>query len=290
MNALRTSIAAIFVLTIAPLLTAFADDAGIGANFKGPIGLQLYSLRDQFAKDVPGTLDKVRDMGFKNVELAGTYNRKPAEFKAELASRKLKPISAHFPYDRFKGDLDAVVREAKELGVRYAGCAWITHSGPFDEKTCRQAAEVFNKAGEALAKEGIKFFYHTHGFEFQLFGSETLFDLLVKETDPENVTYEMDVFWVVHAGQKPEEMFEKHGNRFELVHLKDMKKGTPTGLLTGGTDVKNDVPLGTGLIDYRRTLAAAQKAGVKWYFIEDESPTSEQQIPQSLKYLEQVTW
>ena len=112
----------------------------------------------------------------------------------------------------------------------------------------------------------------------------------MKETNPENVTYEMDVFWVVHAGQKPEEMFDKHGNRFELVHLKDMKKGTPTGLLTGGTDVKNDVPLGTGLIDYRRTLAAAQKAGVKWYFIEDESPTSEQQIPQSLKYLEQVTW
>ena len=121
--------------------TASAHEAGIGPSFKGPIGLQLYSLRDQFAKDVPGTLDKVREMGFKNVELAGTYNRKPAEFKADLAARHLKPISAHFPYDRFKGNLDAVVREAKELGVQYAGCAWITHSGPFDEKTCRQAAD-----------------------------------------------------------------------------------------------------------------------------------------------------
>jgi sugar phosphate isomerase/epimerase len=290
MNILRTSIAAIFFLNISPLSTVSAADAGIGPNFKGPIGLQLYSLRDQFAKDVPGTLDKVRDMGFTNVELAGTYNRKPAEFKADLAARQLKPISVHFPYDRFKGDLDAVVSEAKQLGVQYAGCAWITHSGPFDEKTCREAADVFNKAGEALAKEGIKFFYHTHGYEFVPFGSETLFDLLVKETNPKNVTFEMDVFWVVHGGQKPDEMFAKHGSRFELVHLKDMKKGTPTGLLTGGTDVKNDVPLGTGLIDYRRTLAAAEKAGVKWYFIEDESPTSEEQIPQSLKYLEQVTW
>jgi sugar phosphate isomerase/epimerase len=290
MNVLRTSIAAIVLLTIAGPSTAFAADTGTGPGFKGPIGLQLYSLRDQFAKDVPGSLDKVREMGFKNVELAGTYEMKPEEFKADLAKRNLKPISAHFPYDRFKGDLDAVVREAKELGVQYAGCAWITHSGLFDEKQCREAAEVFNKAGAALAKENIKFFYHTHGYEFVPFGSETLFDLLMKETDPENVKYEMDVFWVVHAGQKPEDVFGKHAGRFELVHLKDMKKGTPTGLLTGGTDVKNDVPLGTGLIDYRRTLAAAQKAGVKWYFIEDESPTSEEQIPQSLKYLENVTW
>jgi sugar phosphate isomerase/epimerase len=290
MNALRTSITATLLLFLVGHSAAIAADAGIGSSFKGPIGLQLYSLREQFGKDVPGSLNKVSDLGFKNVELAGTYDRTPTEFKAELAKHNLKPISAHFPYDRFKGDLDAVVREAKELGVQYAGCAWITHSGPFDEKQCREAAEVFNKAGAALAKEEIKFFYHTHGYEFVPFGSETLFDLLVKETDPKNVKYEMDVFWVVHAGQKPEDVFGKHAGRFDLVHLKDMKKGTPTGLLTGGTDVKNDVPLGTGLIDYRRTLAAAQKAGVKWYFIEDESPTSEEQIPQSLKFLENVTW
>jgi len=290
MTLLRTSIAALFLLNLVTLSTAPAADAGIGTSFKGPIGLQLYSLREQFGKDVPGSLNKVSDMGFKNVELAGTYDRTPAEFKVELAKHGLKAISAHFGYDDFKNKLGSVVQDAKELGVQYAGCAWITHSGPFNEKTCREAAEVFNKAGEALAKEDIKFFYHTHGYEFVPFGSETLFDLLVKETDAKNVVYEMDVFWVVHAGHKPDDVFEKHGNRFELVHLKDMKKGTPTGLLTGGTDVKNDVPLGTGLIDYRRTLAAAQKAGVKWYFIEDESPTSEDQIPQSLKYLENVTW
>ena len=110
------------------------------------------------------------------------------------------------------------------------------------------------------------------------------------ETKPEFVNYEMDVFWVVHGGQDPVSMFEKYGKRFALVHLKDMKKGTPTGLLTGSTDVTNDVTIGTGLIDYRRILPAAQKAGVKWYFIEDESPTSEQQIPQSMKYLKLVKW
>jgi sugar phosphate isomerase/epimerase len=267
-----------------------AADAGIGPSFKGPVGLQLYSLREQFAKDVPGTFDKVRDFGFKNVELAGTYGMAPEEFKAELESRGLTAISAHFPYDKFKEDPEGIAMEAKALGVKYAGCAWITHSGAFDEKGCRDAAAVFNRAGKVLAKDGIKFFYHTHGYEFQPYGSETLFDLLMAETSPEDVTYEMDVFWVVHGGQNPAALFEKYAGRFDLVHLKDMRPGTPTGLLTGSSDVKNDVALGRGSIDYRRTLAAAQKAGVKWYFIEDESPTSEEQIPQSLRYLEQVQW
>lgn len=108
------------------------------------------------------------------------------------------------------------------------------------------------------------------------------------ETKPEFVTYEMDVFWVVHGGQDPVSLFEKYKGRFALVHLKDMKIGTKIGLLTGSSDVSNDVALGTGQIDYRRILPAAAKAGVKWYFIEDESPTSEQQIPQTVRYLKEV--
>jgi sugar phosphate isomerase/epimerase len=267
-----------------------ADGAGTGASFKGPIGLQLYSLREQFAKDVPGTLDKVRDMGFKDVELAGTYGLTPQKFKAELDKRGLKAISGHFPFEKFRDDPESIAKEAKALGMKYAGCAWIAHSGPFDEKKCREAIQAFNHAGEVLAKDGIKFFYHTHGYEFQPYGAETLFDLLVKETKPENVSYEMDVFWIVHAGQDPVALFEKYGHRFALVHLKDMKQGTPVGLLTGSSPVTNDVALGTGTINYRRVLPAAEKAGVKWYFIEDESPTSEEQIPITLRYLESITW
>jgi sugar phosphate isomerase/epimerase len=268
--------------------TSASEPAGIGPSFKGPVGLQLYSLREQFAKDVPGTLDKVRDFGITNVETAGTYGVEPAKFKAELAARGLRPVSAHFPYERFRDELDAVVREARLLGVDYAGCAWIPHQDPFDEAVCRDAAAMFNMAGQTLAAEGIKFFYHIHGFEFQPHGSGTLFDLLVKETRPEVVTFEMDVFWVVHAGQKPAQLFKQHRDRFSLVHLKDMKIGTQVGLLTGKSDVRNDVALGQGQIDFRQTLSAAKKAGVKWYFIEDESPTSEQQIPETLRYLEQV--
>ncbi|MBO0723324.1 MAG: TIM barrel protein, partial [Blastocatellia bacterium] len=147
---------------------------------------------------------------------------------------------------------------------------------------------VFNRAGEALAKQGLKFFYHAHGYEFQPHGNGTLFDLLMAETKPQFVHYEMDVFWIVHPGQDPVKLLEKYKGRFELMHVKDMRKGTPTGLLTGATDVKNDVALGTGIMDWPAILRAAQKAGVKWYFIEDESPTSVQQIPQSLRFLERV--
>jgi sugar phosphate isomerase/epimerase len=250
------------------------------------IGLQLYSLRVQLATNVPGTLAEVKSWGVKNVELAGTYNLTPAQFKAQLDAHGLNAISGHFPYERLRDDVEGVARDAKILGLQYVGCAWIPHDGTFNEKTCREAIAVFNKAGEALAKHGLKFFYHVHGYEFQPYQDGTLLDLIMSGTNPKFVNFQMDVFWIVHPGQDPVKLLEKYGPRWQLMHLKGMRDSTPTGLLTGHTDVTNDVAVGTGKIDYAPILRAAQKLGVKWYIIEDESPSSEQQIPQSLHYLE----
>ena len=261
---------------------------GLGASFKGSLGLQLYSLRDQFAKEVPATLDRVRDLGIQNVELAGTYNVAPEKFKQQLDAKGLKPISSLTGYERFRDDVEGVAREAKALGVQYVGTAWIPHKDPFDEKTAREAIAVFNRAGEALAKHGLKFFYHTHGYEFVPSGDGTLFDLMMKETKPEFVRFEMDIFWIVHPGQDPVKLLEKYGNRFELMHVKDMRKGTPVGLLNGKSDITNDVAFGTGIMKWADILKAAQKAGVKWYFIEDESPVSIEQIPVSMRFLERL--
>ncbi len=277
-------------LALPVFIATAADAVGTGTGFKGPVGLQLYSLRAQFAKDVPGTLDKVRGYGIKYVELAGTYNLTPEQFKALLDARGLQAVSGHFAFERYRDDVEGIARDAKTLGLKYVGCAWVPHSDPFDEMTCRGAIAVFNQAGEALAKHGLKFFYHVHGYEFQPHGQGTLLDLLMSETNPKFANYQMDVFWIVHPGQDPVKWLEKYGPRWELMHLKGMKTGTPTGLLTGHSDVTNDVALGIGQIDYPPILRAAQKAGVKFYFIEDESPVSEQQIPQSLHYLEQVKW
>ena len=278
----------LFASTIILALAGSAAPVGIGPSFKGPVGLQLYSLRVQFDKDVPGTLDKVKQFGIHHAELAGTYKQIPEHFKSEMVKRGIEPVSGHFAFERFRDDVEGIAKDAKALGLKYAGCAWIPHEGDFNEKTCRETAAVFNRVGEALAKHGIKFFYHTHGYEFQPYGQGTLFDLLMQETNPRFVHYEMDIFWIVHPGQDAVKLLEKYPGRWELMHLKDMKKGTQTGLLTGKTDVNNDVALGTGQIDMPAILKAAKKVGVKWYFIEDESSSSEQQIPESLRYLQQV--
>ena len=259
-----------------------------GNGFKGPVGLQLYSMRGQLAKDIPGTLGRVHDFGITYVELAGTYGMSPEKFKGQLDAAGLTPVSGHFSYEQLRDHLGDVVREAKTFALRYAGCAWIPRHEPFDEEACREAASVFNRAGAALAAEGVKFFYHTHGYEFRPLKGGTMFDLLMSETNPDSVCFEMDIFWVVHAGQDPVKLFERYGSRFALMHLKDMRKGTPTGLFTGSSDVNNDVSLGAGTINLPSALKAARTAGVKWYFIEDESPASADQIPKSLQYLEHV--
>jgi sugar phosphate isomerase/epimerase len=262
-------------------------------SFKAEIGLQLYSLRNEFTKDgVPATLDLVKSFGIHEVELAGTYGMFPDPFLEELKKRDLKAVSAHFPYSRWKNDLDSVVKEVLALHLQYAGCAWIDHLGKFSDHSCDDAVETFNKAGEALAKHGVKFFYHTHGYEFEPSPDGTLFDKLVKNTKPEFVNYEMDVFWVVYPGQDPVKLLEKYPSRFKLMHLKDMKKDVQLGNLDGGKSLakSNDVTIGTGQIDYVAVLKAAQKAGIEHYFIEDESPSSVQQIPASIAYLKGLKW
>ena len=284
---MKPSIKTLLFSSVIAIAGAFPTSA---AGFDEPIGLQLYSLRADFTKNVPASLEKVRSFGIRDVELAGTYNLSPEKFKQMLDANGLKPISGHFPFARYKADPEGEAKDAKALGLEYAGCAWIDHTGDFNEASTREAVAVFNKAGEVLAKHGIKFFYHCHGFEFRPHGDGTFMDMLMKECNPKFVRFQMDVFWVVFPGQDPVKWLEKYPGRWELMHVKDMKKGLKTGEFTGKTDVSNDVTVGTGQMNWPAILKAAKKSGVKHYFIEDESPTAAEQIPQSMKYLKTVTW
>lgn len=279
---------ALVIFALGSVIVSSAKDTGTGDSFKGPVGLQLYSLRDDFSKDVPGTLEKVRDYGIKYVELAGTYKATPSEFKQQLDKNGLEAVAGHFPFERVRDEVDKVAQEAKALGLKYVGVAWIPHKAPFTEDAARQAAAVFNKSGEALSKQGLQLYYHNHGYEFQPQGAGTLLDLLMAETNPQYLQWEMDVFWTVYPGQDPVALLKKYPNRWTLMHLKDMKKGVQTGSLTGQADVDWDVILGTGQMQMPDILKAAKEIGVKYYFIEDESPSAATQIPQSLKFLEQV--
>lgn len=267
-----------------------ARGAGTSASFHGPVGLELYSLRDTLAQHVPLGIQMARGFGFEEVEVGSTYGRTPAQFRLELAQAGLRPVAAMVDYGRFATALDEAAADARALGVKYLGTAGIPHQGAFTEADARKAVADFNRFGEALARHGLRFFYHNHGFEFVPHGDGTLFDVLVQETKPEFVAFEMDLFWIVHPGQDPVKLLRKYPNRWALMHVKDMRQGTVTGKLTGSEDVRNDVVVGSGQIDVAAALQVAQEIGVKHYFIEDESPSVAAQIPLTLRYLESLAW
>jgi len=170
--------------------------------------------------------------------------------------------------------------------------AWIPHEiGKFGEADVTRAAADFHEFGAAFKAAGIQFFYHVHGYEFRPLekGSpETYFDLLAKATQPDLVSFEMDVFWVVLPGADPVNLLAKYPGRWSLMHLKDMRKGAMTGIYLGKAPLTDDVALGTGQMNWPAILKQAAASGVQYYFIEDESPTVLDALPVSTKYLESV--
>jgi sugar phosphate isomerase/epimerase len=279
-----------FVSLLALSSCAFALD--LPGDFKGPLGLQLYSLRDSFKADVPGSLNRVSAFGFTDVETAGTYNLGPEKLAALLKERGLKPVSGHFQYGALQKDLAGAVKEAQALGLKFAVVPWVPHEeANFNDEVVKKTAEDFNKWGEAFKAAGITFAYHAHGYEFKPVAegsTETMFDRLVAQTKPEFVSFEMDVFWVTHPGQNPTALLGKYPNRWSLMHLKDMRKGARTGVYTGHAPLTDDVPLGTGQVNWPEVLKKAAEVGVQYYFIEDESPTVLDALPVSTKYLQEI--
>ncbi len=281
---------AMLLASFATLSAFAADPVGTGKDFRGPVGLQTYSLRNQITKDGAKALDFVKEQNFKIVEIGigNHYGMTKEELKATLDKLGLTPIAAHAGYDALLKETDKVVEEAKFFGLKYVGVAWAPHQNPMDEKQMLKIAEDFNTIGKRLKDNGLQFFYHNHGYEFFPWkDGRTLFDLLMAKTDPELVKMEMDVLWTVFPGQDPVKLLKKYPDRWALFHLKDLAKGVE-GNMSGGTDVNNDVPLGTGQVDYPALLKAARDAGVKYYFIEDESDNVLKQVPQSLKFLSTV--
>ena len=165
--------------------------------------------------------------------------------------------------------------------------AWIPHkTGAFNFENAKKAVEDFNAAGKVLKENGITFCYHVHGYEFWPHENGTLLDYIITNTNPEYVSFEMDIMWTHFGGGDPVALLNKYKDRWKLMHLKDLRKGTPKDR-TGLTPDENDVPIGTGELDIPAILKAAKKAGIKHYFIEDESPAHEvtDDVPQSIAYL-----
>ncbi len=168
--------------------------------------------------------------------------------------------------------------------------AWIPHDNKvgFTIENAKKAVEDFNRVGKILReKYGITFCYHNHGYEFRTYENGTYFDYIVNNTNPKDVSFEMDLLWVVHPGADPVALLEKYKKRFQLMHLKDLRKGV-IGDFSGNTPVENDVIIGTGQIDMKAVMKAVRKTRIKYYYIEDESPYVTTQVPQSLSFLKSL--
>jgi sugar phosphate isomerase/epimerase len=273
---------------LAALLSAATALAG---EVTDHLGLQLYSLRAMRSEGLVAVLDKTKSLGFASLEGGSPKELTILQYKAELAARGLSMPSMGFSYERLEADLASAVNQAKALGVSFVMVAWIPHDDKagFTAGEEAKAAADFNRWGEAFRAAGITFAYHPHGYEFKpLADGTTLFDALVAATRPADVSFEMDVFWVTHAGQDPVKLLARYPDRWRMMHIKDIRKGAPTGIYTGHAPAADDVAVGTGQVDWPSVLSEARKVGVRWYFIEDESDSPLVNIPASLAYLKSL--
>ncbi|HVG16625.1 MAG TPA: sugar phosphate isomerase/epimerase [Chitinophagaceae bacterium] len=255
--------------------------------YTAPFGVQAYTFRKSFPIDVAKTLDTIKMMGFTEIEGSGG-RLSPQEFKKLCDERGISIPSTGANYDQLNTNIDSVIYRAKALGASYVMCAWIPHTkGSFTIENAKKAVVDFNKAGKILKENGLTFCYHIHGYEFWPYEGGTLLDYIINNTNPEYVSFEMDVLWTHFGGGDPVALLKKYGNRWKLLHLKDLKKGVPKDR-TGGTSQENDVALGTGEIDIPGILREAKKIGIKHYFIEDESAHVIQQVPLSIAYLKSL--
>lgn len=252
-------------------------------------GVVSYTFRHSFQKNVAATLDTIKAMGFTNIEFSNLFGKTAAELKALLDERGMRCTSLGVGYPDLLGKTKEVGQNAKTLGASFVRVAWIPHDkGAFTIETAKKAVVDFNAAGKILKEEfGLAFCYHNHGYEFQPYEGGTYFDYIVANTNPDYVSFEMDILWVVHPGADPAKLLKKYPDRFKLMHVKDLRKGV-AGDFSGGTPVENDVALGTGRIDIKKVLQAAKGSAIQYYYIEDESPSVNVQVPQSLAYLKRL--
>jgi sugar phosphate isomerase/epimerase len=248
-------------------------------------GIVSFTYRASFAKDVPATLDIVKGNGITDIEFSNLFNQTPENLRKFIDEKGIKCSSYGVSYDDLVNKTAEVAVAAKTLGAQYVRVAGIPHKGVFTLDNAKQAVEDFNKYGKILKDQyGLTFIYHNHGFEFQPYEDGTLYDYIAKNTNPKYVSFELDILWAFFPGQDPAKMLNKYGKRYKALHMKDLRKGI-AGNMTGGTSQENDVILGTGQIDIPAVIKAARKAGVKHFYIEDESSSSIAQVPESIKYL-----
>jgi len=272
MNSRRTFIKQASIAAAgAMILPSFACSSSASAADK-TVGLQLYSLREQLPKDVRGTIAKVAQAGYKEVETYG-YSLKdkfwgldPKSFKALLDENGLTVPSGHYGMDLFMGtgnqdELKTYIEAANIIGSKYVVVPYLGDSLRGGEDQWKKLAAKLNEAAQLCKAGGLNVGYHNHNFEFDKIGETTGYEILLNNTDPKAVDFEMDLYWVVRSGNDPLKLFKEHPGRFPMWHVKDMDKADNT--------INTEV--GSGSINFKNIYADAKQAGLKHLIVEQEN-------------------
>jgi sugar phosphate isomerase/epimerase len=242
------------------------------------IGIQLYTVRDQMKADFEGTLARVAQIGYKEVEFAGYFDRSPADVRAILERNGLSAPATHLMSDNPDGWKKAVDL-AKAVGHDYLVAPWIPEEKRTNLDGWKRVAEEFNRVGQVAKDAGIQFAYHNHDFEFPKMEGQVPYDLLLQSTDPKLVQLEIDLYWITRGGQDPLAYFARWPGRTPLVHVKDSM---------GGPEHKM-VDVGQGTIEWKRIFAKRAQAGIQHFFVEhDQPPQPFDDIAVSYRYLSQL--
>jgi sugar phosphate isomerase/epimerase len=288
----RTFLETASTVTAATLLTSRFGWAA-GDHKIDKVGLQLYTVRDLMKGDFDGTIAKVAQIGYKEVEFAGYFGRTGQQVRAVCDKNGLAAIATHVQYDELDDKFPAVVETSKAIGLEYIVCPWIPEDLRKSPDIWKQAAAKFNHCGELSKKAGMQFAYHNHWFEFLPVDGKLPYDQLLKECDPNLVKMEMDLCWITAAGGDPVKYFNLYPGRFPLVHVKDLK--TLPKITAGGAQNYGDTvdltEVGSGLIDWKKIFAQSEKAGIKHYIVEHDHPKRPfDSIAKSYDYLNKLRW
>ena len=259
-------------------------------NKQPSIGMVSYTYRNSFAKNVAATLDTIKNLEITNIEFSNLFGKTAKELKQLLDERGMLCTSFGVSYPDFVNKTAEVANNAKTLGASFVRVAWIPHDKTkgFTIEDSKKTVEDFNRIGKILKDEyGLTFCYHNHGYEFASYENGTYFDYLVANTNPDYVSFELDILWAFHPGADPAKLIKKYPTRFKLMHVKDLRNGIK-GDFSGGTPVENDVALGTGQINIPAVIRAAKKSSIQFYYIEDESNDVNIQVPVSIALLKKL--
>jgi sugar phosphate isomerase/epimerase len=269
-------------VSVGALLTAGSAQLLRATPLGGPVGIQLYAVKDALQADPARTLQTIRQIGFGEVETAGFAGLSAREFRKLLAHAGLRCPSAHLQFD--PGNLGTAFEQAHVLGASFAasgslraslssagakpqGQAAAPSTGAMTLDEARRTAELANRIGAEARRAGLQYVYHNHDFEFAGQPGGIGYDLLLRETDPRLVQFEIDCGWMILGGRDPRGYFSRYPGRFPMIHVKDFLPRAPHGAPDHA-----GAELGRGMIDYAPIFDAAEKAGLKHYFAEQEGP------------------